>query len=110
MTTHPIQRARERYGLELTTLDLKEIVELILAGKAKKIDYSKNVFGFPHDANCYRLRYKGKMIEPAIKEGTGGVIKIVTFYPCGKGHSFKKYLETKHDKDYLEKQKRLKHG
>lgn len=92
MTKHAIQRAKERYGLELTFEELGNIIALIQEGYAK----------FSHRNGkswVYRLRYKHKLIVPVLSEKKN---VIITFYPIeGKAPKFT-------DKDGLWKQKRLK--
>ncbi len=90
MTYHAIERAKERYGLDFTFRDINIIIRKINKGKAKLIFVSSN--------NCYiyRLRYSGILIE-VVFSGKN----IITFNPTTPR---KKRI----DKDYLEKQKRLR--
>lgn len=92
MTLHALERAKERYKLDLTFDDLQEIINRILEGKAK-------IWHGSHDNICvYRLRYKSKLICPVVVDGE----RIVTFYPSEK--SKPKYT----DKDAHYRKLRLK--
>jgi hypothetical protein len=83
MGNHAIKRAKERYNLELTFDDLKNILNLIENGKAKKIE-RKNMFEYQDEENAhYRLRYNGTLIEPVVN-GVNSNPAIITFYPTGK--------------------------
>jgi len=83
MTLHAIKRAKERYKLELDFDDLSFILNEILEGRAKEIKYD-NLCGYEDKYNKnYRLRYKGKLIEPVVRFDKDPPI-IVTFWPTGK--------------------------
>jgi hypothetical protein len=92
MTRHAIERAKERYKLDLTYEDLGNIIALIQEGHAK----------FSHKNGAlwiYRLRYKHILVVPVLSENK---LRIITFNPIeGKAPKFV-------DKDGLWKQKRLK--
>lgn len=91
MTVHAIQRAKERYKLDLTFEDLAIILDLIANGDAKFSHKNRN-------ATVYRLRYKHKLIVPVVSDD----FNILTFNPIdGKPQRFV-------DKDGLFKKKRLK--
>lgn len=92
MTKHAIQRAKERYKLDLTFEDLGNIIALIQEGHAKYSHRCGKLW-------IYRLRYKHILVVPALSEDRK---IIVTFYPIeGKAPKFV-------DEGGLWKQKRLK--
>lgn len=79
MTLHALKRAKERYKLDLTFDDLREILDRILEGEAKKRFRYK-------DCTVYSLRYKKKLIIPVVSDH----FKIVTFYEQnGKKETFR---------------------
>ncbi len=82
MTLHALQRAKERYELDLTFDDLREILNKILEGQAKLRHCACN------SICIYKLRYKHKLICPVVADGE----RIVTFYPAegSKPKSFDK--------------------
>lgn len=65
---HALQRAKERYNLDLTNEDLQSIIKDCLAGKCNKL-LVKNKFGQikhtvkPNKEGCYRINYKGNIID-----------------------------------------------
>lgn len=79
MTWHSIQRAKERYKLDLTFEDLREILNRILEGESKlRFRYK--------DCTVYSLRYKKKLLIPVVSDQ----LKIVTFYEQdGKKETFR---------------------
>ena len=101
MTLHAIQRAKERYGLDLTMEDIDFILSEILSGKAKNVT-KPNMFGyFNQDTAHYRLRYKGVLIEPVVKYRNSIPI-IATFCPTGKkaDRNIKKWLKRYQDENF----------
>ena len=102
---HAIERAKERYNLDLNELDLAMIVILARFGLGKEIFYPSKI---QHEARLFNMRYGGKLVQPVILNLHDKNAIIVTFKPTGKKVSYKKYLRKKFDKDYLAKQKRIK--
>lgn len=92
MTKHAIERAKERYKIDLTEDDLKNIVSLVEEGYAKYSHRAGSVW-------IYRIRYKHKLLVPALSKDKK---TIITFIPReGKAPKFI-------DKDGIWKQKRMK--
>lgn len=103
MKKHAIQRAKERYNLELTEFDLIMISILIYFGLAKKINNEKrNMYGKYSHGTVYHLRYGGKLIAPVIVDNT-----IVTMLPTGKKVSFKKFSRSRQSESYRQMKRRL---
>ena len=71
---HAIQRARERYNIDLTPVDLQNIVNECLAGRCHKL-MVKDKFGIIRDTitlgtkdGCYRINYKDTIIDFVLKK------------------------------------------
>ena len=54
---HAIKRAKERYGLDLTSDDLEEIGKMIRAKKGRCVEKRSNV------ASVWELRYNGQAVR-----------------------------------------------
>lgn len=84
---HAIQRAKERYNLDLTQEDIEYICKFCLAGNAGPPLLTKNIFGelknySVHTGRIYRMEYKGQIIEPVIKKTKGkNEVKCATINP-----------------------------
>ena len=103
---HAIERAKERYNLELNEFDIVIISILIQQGLAKEVTHTE--FKFTRkNATYWHLRYGGKLIEAVVLDVKRRAL-ILTFLPTGKKKSYKKYYNSKVDKEYLAKQKRLR--
>lgn len=109
MENHAIKRAKERYGLNLTVADLKNILDAIFLGHAKNI-IRPNMFDYVDTENAhYRLRYKGVLVEAVVRSSNKKPY-IVTFYPTGKkaDRSIKNWLKRNQDPNFKHLMK--KHG
>lgn len=82
---HAIERARERYGFDLTGNDLKEIVAAIQAGKAVRLRIEPN-----KRFEVYWLRFRGQLMVVSYEPGAG---RITSFLPpeSVKAGSFARY-------------------
>lgn len=100
---HCLDRAKQRYNLELTEFDLIFIILLCKQGLAKEMAKPRNMYGVKTQGDLYHLRYAGKLIAPVILNDI-----IVTFMNTGKRNSFKKWVQEKISDDFKYKQKRLK--
>lgn len=108
MTIHALERAKHWYNLDLTFDDLREILSTVLEGDCKEIFYPKNMFGIPPNSRVFHLRYQKKLVEPVIVEFDTNP-RIVTFMATGKkALSFKRFCDTKIDKDFTQRKKRLR--
>ena len=103
MILHPIIRAKKRYNLDLTELDLFMICILVQQGLAKEIILQGN----QENAQCFHLRYGHKLIAPIIKDLKTNP-RISTFLPTGKKKSYKKYCESKISESYKQMIKRMR--
>lgn len=103
---HAIERAKERYNLDINEFDIAIISILIQQGLAKEVTHTEFKF-VRKNVTYWHLRYGGKLIEAVVLDVKRKAI-ILTFLPTGKKRSFKKYYRSKMDKDYLERQKRLR--
>ena len=112
MTNHAIERAKERYKLDLTFEDIDEIVKIASSGNVKEIKRLDHIGRKNESQKTFRFRYNGKLIEPVIKnmDITHTMPTIVTFLATGKCLSFRKYVVSKTCKDFIGKQNRLNKG
>jgi len=83
---HALERAKERYNMDLTSEDLEVIMEQCLKGKDVSRLAVRDKFGTPHsprnELGCYRLKYKGQVIDVALAKGLDrGSYRIATFMP-----------------------------
>lgn len=102
-TLHCLDRARERYNLDLTEFDLIIIGAMLYLGMGKEIVSE----GRGDDVKCFHLRYSGKLLKIIIKDVKTNPT-ILTFLPAGKKVSRKKYVEKHIDKDWKNMVKRKK--
>lgn len=84
---HAIQRAKERYNLDLTIEDLKEVLNMVISGNCKKLTLRDKLgrlktpkgMGAP-----YRINYKGATMDVAIDRGRDKSLRVATFLPKPK--------------------------
>jgi hypothetical protein len=87
---HALERAKERYGLELTNEDLDKIVEACVKGHDVTKLNVKDKFGKIRSAKsnltgCYRLKYNKKYIDVVISRGVEAKShRVATFLPAPK--------------------------
>lgn len=84
---HAIERAKERYNLDLTTDDLNNIANEILAGRDIKKLTVKDKFGrlytSKNELGCYRLKYKNKYLDVVLSRCTDkDSYRVATFLPA----------------------------
>lgn len=86
---HAIQRAKERYKLDLTLTELQQLTQICIEGKDITKLTVRDKFGrlpkkdYKNTFNCYRLNYKDKWID-VVFEKNKEVSRIVTFLPAPK--------------------------
>jgi hypothetical protein len=73
MTDHAILRAKERYGLDLTRVDMAEISRLCEAGEGMFAETKVK-------GKVFILRYRDKVVIPLVSAFGA----IITFYPHGQ--------------------------
>jgi hypothetical protein len=81
---HPIARAKERYDVEYSLEDLREIIRLCTEGKSKIVSDCCSV-GSNEYSIIHHLRYKGKLIAPVLLYKYDNICVIATFMDTGKG-------------------------
>lgn len=74
MFAHFLQRTKERYGLNLTLKDLKDIAERIKCGRAKLTKATTHSFQ-------YKVRAKGKQLIVILNRDHS---YFITALPCNK--------------------------
>ena len=73
LNSHAIERARERYGLDLTRDDLEEMAGLIAAGEAVRLRVERD-----RRFEVYWLRFKGRLLVVSYEPVVG---RVVSFLP-----------------------------
>jgi len=71
MTLHAIRRAEERYGIVLSSADMREIVRLCRSGKYPPVPLASQ------SATCYAVTWKEQVIYPVIEDGTQNCVTML---------------------------------
>lgn len=83
---HPIQRAYERYKIDLTHFDLAMITIMLNSGIGKELNNYNSELNRRRGGKLYHIRYGGKLLAPVIV-GLEDKATIVTFLDIKKGHT-----------------------
>ena len=89
---HALERAKERYNLDLSIEDLDNILEDCLKGNATKLSV-RNKFGKVQTTKgkigCYRVKYKNTYMDVALAHGLERKsARVATFLPKPKDINF----------------------
>ena len=84
---HAIERAKQRYNMELSTDDLNNIANEILAGRDIKKLTVKDKFGrlytSKNELGCYRIKYKNKYMDVVLSRcADKNSYRVATFLPA----------------------------
>ena len=83
---HAIQRAKERYNLDLTETDLQEMATMCIQGKATRLNI-RDKFGRIQSPKkqfkngCYRLTYKDRLMDLYLSNSIDHIYRVGTFLP-----------------------------
>ena len=83
---HAIERAKQRYNLDLTTDDLNNIAKEVLAGhNIKKLavrDKLGRLYSSKNELGCYRLKYKNRLMDVVLSRCIDvDSYRVATFLP-----------------------------
>lgn len=108
MTRHAVQRAKERYGLDLTEKDLEWIAKFCWSGNAGEPMLIKDIHGHykkPFKSlKIFRFVYRDKLVEVVVRRHKDGALRVLTFNPPPDGKpnyvesmSLQKYMEVRNE-------------
>lgn len=98
---HAIERAKQRYNLDFTNEDLKQIADECL--KTGKILSIKDAMGrVKTSKSCYRIKYQNNILDVALDYGLDKSVRVATFLPKPKDVNYtiidsKQYNEIQND-------------